>query len=201
MAQKFKESNFNKEEVEAFRKSGMTWSKIAKYYHLSESQVQRRLYPGVEKIRETERSRAKKRELIDYKGGVCQIPGCGYNKCVSAMSFHHLIPAEKSFSIGDRPTAPMKEQKAEADKTILLCNNHHSEVHYKMHEEFMEEALRIYINRKDPSADPIMPDPILLEKSKIKVRNKLQRRKNVIENLNKQKLNPIIPVSQLYFLL
>lgn len=29
-----------------------------------------------------------KEKLIEYKGGKCQV--CGYNKCASALEFHHL---------------------------------------------------------------------------------------------------------------
>lgn len=32
-----------------------------------------------------------KEKLIEYKGGKCQV--CGYNKCASALEFHHLDPS------------------------------------------------------------------------------------------------------------
>lgn len=32
-----------------------------------------------------------KQELVNYKGGKCQI--CGYNRCNEALEFHHLDPS------------------------------------------------------------------------------------------------------------
>ena len=34
-----------------------------------------------------------KQILIEYKGGKCEI--CGYNRCISALEFHHLDPMKK----------------------------------------------------------------------------------------------------------
>ena len=42
-----------------------------------------------------ERQRNFKKLCIDYKGGYCII--CNYNKCNSALEFHHLNPKEKDF--------------------------------------------------------------------------------------------------------
>ena len=38
-----------------------------------------------------------KEKLVEYKGGKCEI--CGYDKCITALEFHHLNPEEKEFSI------------------------------------------------------------------------------------------------------
>ena len=43
------------------------------------------------------RSAKRKLELIEYKGGKCEI--CGYNKNLSALEFHHINSKDKSFSI------------------------------------------------------------------------------------------------------
>lgn len=46
-----------------------------------------------------QRKREKlKKDAIEYKGGKCQI--CGYDKCDSALEFHHLDPSQKDFGIG-----------------------------------------------------------------------------------------------------
>ena len=46
-----------------------------------------------------QKRREKTKELlVEYKGGKCEI--CGYNKCISALEFHHLNPNEKDFGIG-----------------------------------------------------------------------------------------------------
>jgi hypothetical protein len=88
-----------------------------------------------EKERRASCRKSRKKYLIEYKGGECCI--CGYNKCHAALVFHHLDPEKKSFGLGDRGQAPLKEVLKEADKTILLCNNCHSEVHQGLHEEFI----------------------------------------------------------------
>ena len=74
-------------------------------------------------------SRVKLKEaLIDYKGGKCEI--CGYNKCNSALEFHHKDPNEKDFGIAFKGyTRPLEVCKKEADKCILVCANCHREIH------------------------------------------------------------------------
>lgn len=74
---------------------------------------------------------ALKKELIRYKGGKCEI--CGYDKCISALEFHHLNPLEKEFSIGEYTSGNnVNIEKAfeEVDKCSLLCANCHREIHY-----------------------------------------------------------------------
>lgn len=67
---------------------------------------------------------------IEYKGGKCQNPDCGYNKCVSALEFHHIDSEEKEFGIGNKGyTRSWEIVKKELDKCILLCCNCHIEVH------------------------------------------------------------------------
>jgi len=69
-----------------------------------------------------------KRELIEYKGGCCEI--CGYNKCDRALVFHHLDPEEKDFGLSTRGlTKSLEKLKEEADKCALLCSNCHMEIH------------------------------------------------------------------------
>jgi 5-methylcytosine-specific restriction endonuclease McrA len=69
-----------------------------------------------------------KQELIAYKGGCCQI--CGYNKCESALEFHHLNPEIKEFGIGENGlTRSISKNKNEVDKCILVCANCHREIH------------------------------------------------------------------------
>jgi hypothetical protein len=61
-----------------------------------------------------------------YKGGCCQI--CGYDKCVRALSFHHLDAFHKDFNIGGKSKS-WNTIQSELDKCILLCANCHAEVH------------------------------------------------------------------------
>lgn len=69
-----------------------------------------------------------KEELINYKGGKCEI--CGYNKCIAALEFHHKNPEEKEFGIGQKGyTRSLFKNKQEVDKCILVCANCHRELH------------------------------------------------------------------------
>lgn len=74
------------------------------------------------------RRERSKQELITYKGGCCQI--CGYNKCESALEFHHINPEIKEFGIGENGlTRSISKNKNEVDKCILVCANCHREIH------------------------------------------------------------------------
>lgn len=75
----------------------------------------------------------KRREHIKllalaYKGNKCQC--CGYNKCISALEFHHIEPTQKEFAIGTNGyTRSWNKVKNELDKCILVCSNCHREIH------------------------------------------------------------------------
>ena len=64
---------------------------------------------------------------VAYKGGKCQNPECGYDKCVDALEFHHL--GNKEFAISSGNTKSWEKIKKEIDKCLLLCSNCHKEVH------------------------------------------------------------------------
>jgi transposase len=73
------------------------------------------------------RRRNVKRILVEEAGGSCSV--CGYNRCVAALGFHHLVPAEKSFSLSHRGVArSLEKAREEARKCALLCANCHAEV-------------------------------------------------------------------------
>jgi hypothetical protein len=77
-----------------------------------------------------ERQTEYKKKCVDYKGGCCSIKNCGYNKCLTALEFHHLDPSKKDFSIGEKKQFCFDESiKKELDKCILVCSNHHREIH------------------------------------------------------------------------
>ena len=78
-----------------------------------------------------ERQKALKKNAVKYKGGKCQ--NCGYNKCNSALEFHHVNPNEKDFSLSNvKLTSWSIKIKQELDKCILLCSNCHREEHVKI---------------------------------------------------------------------
>lgn len=75
-----------------------------------------------------ERQKIFKQLAIDYKGGVCV--KCGYNRCNSALEFHHLNPNEKDFSLSQKKQTRFNDEiKRELDKCILVCANCHREIH------------------------------------------------------------------------
>jgi 5-methylcytosine-specific restriction endonuclease McrA len=64
---------------------------------------------------------------VEEAGGCCRL--CGYDRCVSALQFHHLNPAEKSFTLSNAGfTRSIAKARAEASKCVLLCANCHAEV-------------------------------------------------------------------------
>lgn len=76
----------------------------------------------------------RKLELIEYKGGKCEI--CGYNKNIAALEFHHKDPSTKKFNIDGRKLAngKLEELIEEVDKCLLVCSVCHKEIHYEFHE-------------------------------------------------------------------
>jgi transposase len=73
------------------------------------------------------RRRRVKRLLVQEAGGRCS--RCGYDRCLGALAFHHVVPAEKSFSLSHRGVSrSIARARDEAAKCVLLCANCHSEV-------------------------------------------------------------------------
>ena len=57
----------------------------------------------------------------------CQI--CGYNKCDSALEFHHLDPSQKEFGLCQTLNIKWNAIKEELKKCICVCANCHREIH------------------------------------------------------------------------
>ena len=53
---------------------------------------------------------------------------CRYDKCVKALEFHHLDPAQKDFTISNEHFK-LKDAVEESKKCILICSNCHKELH------------------------------------------------------------------------
>lgn len=79
-------------------------------------------------IKAVSKRRKKIKEMaINYKGGKCCI--CGYDKCNSALDFHHTI-GDKQFGLSLRGlTRSWERTRTELDKCILVCANCHREIH------------------------------------------------------------------------
>ena len=92
-----------------------------------------------DRTRVRERQRRLKLAAVTYKGGRCVL--CGYDRCVSALDFHHTDPASKDFHISQWRGALGKngeltaEVRVELDKCDLVCCRCHREVHAGLHEE------------------------------------------------------------------
>ena len=80
---------------------------------------------SVKKRQERNRQYAQNYKLS--KG--CSI--CGYNKCASALDFHHK--GDKEFSIAHMVNSnwSLKKIIEEIDKCVILCANCHRELHVK----------------------------------------------------------------------
>ena len=82
-----------------------------------------------EKIKKIEKQRRiKKKEYVqDYKlSKGCSV--CGYNKCASALDFHHEN-GDKEYNISKDFSKSLERIKKEMDKCIILCANCHRELH------------------------------------------------------------------------
>jgi len=89
------------------------------------------------RARYNSRRDVKKKALIDYKGGKCEI--CGYNKCMAVLVFHHRDEKKKSFNISQKVGQKLSNLKKEADKCMLLCANCHRELHWKKSQKLRED--------------------------------------------------------------
>jgi len=72
----------------------------------------------------------RKLMLIEKSGGACT--KCGYCKCTSALSFHHIDPNQKKQSLDLRSLSNtnMETIMEEYKKCELLCLNCHAELHW-----------------------------------------------------------------------
>src|SRR5574343_1010512 len=83
----------------------------------------------------------KKESVIKQLGGGCQF--CGYNRCNSALTFHHL--RDKKFALSEREfLKSWKVLEPEIRKCVLCCHNCHSEIHAS----FMQDTLIAENNTK-----------------------------------------------------
>lgn len=81
-------------------------------------------------VAQQRRGWTRKSKLVIAKGGKCS--ACGYSKSLSAISFHHRAPSEKSFQIDIRKCSNSTWEVLvnEASKCDLLCMNCHMELRY-----------------------------------------------------------------------
>lgn len=120
------------EQIQKLKSEGKSIRDIAKIVGLSRTAVWCRCFPTKAALAQKKRCRNHKAELIQLRGGKCEI--CGYNKCLTALDFHHKDETQKKFSIsnGYRTSQPKKLILEEIKKCVLLCSNCHHEVHEGM---------------------------------------------------------------------
>lgn len=73
------------------------------------------------------RRHAMKKDIVSIMGGKCS--KCGYNKCITALEFHHE-EGEKDSCLTDMIKNCSKQKVLkEIEKCVLLCANCHRETH------------------------------------------------------------------------
>jgi len=72
----------------------------------------------------------RKIHFVKQLGGKCQC--CGYDKNLSALTFHHMNPDDKLFTLDTRKmtNTNMDSLQREVNKCKLVCFNCHMEEHY-----------------------------------------------------------------------
>jgi len=96
-----------------------------KKYHLTEN--------GKIKVKKWDKESKQRYKYIlhELKINGCAI--CGYNTCDRSLCFHHVDSKNKHFNLNI--TGMRMSDKSiikELNKCILLCNNCHGELHYKL---------------------------------------------------------------------
>ena len=133
--------NFDKEEVLNYYLTTQSLRKTAHHFNTTRNTIRKyiddnHIING--KIKKISRSQSviewrkrKKIELVKYKGGHCE--RCGYDKCISALAFHHLDSNQKDFAISGKSYS-IEKLKKEVDKCIMVCANCHIEIHDEIKE-------------------------------------------------------------------
>jgi hypothetical protein len=79
--------------------------------------------------------------LLKIHGSKCSV--CSYDKCSSALQFHHIDPSEKEFEISESAYS-LENLIAEAKKCVLLCANCHAEVE----NEILKSKIELFYSKK-----------------------------------------------------
>ena len=123
--------------------------KVCKHHGLTQYHKEKSGYLHCTKCRSEKVAQCRRKcktTLVQEFGGRCEI--CLYNKCKSALDFHHIFPETKSFGIsGNGSTISIAKKRAEALKCVLLCANCHREVEEGITEVPLElmERVRQYL--------------------------------------------------------
>jgi len=120
-----------KEKILELRKSGHTYNEIVKQIGCAKSSVSYHCSDKVKQKYKDYRNKNRKKSIKDLKsqfGGKCFV--CGYDRCLTSLSFHHKNPKIKLGSVGRLIYDKGKRAAIlEAKKCILVCANCHGEIH------------------------------------------------------------------------
>lgn len=111
------------------RESGYSYREIARTLGIGKTTVEHHCNPIRGRDEQRKWRNKRRKVLVEENGGRCYI--CGYNKCLTALDFHHRDPSQKEFGIARMLNngAPMERLKREIQKCVLICSNCHHEVH------------------------------------------------------------------------
>jgi len=135
LAGKSKISEDNFDIMKKMINDGVTQKEISEKLKISISTIKRYKDKSFEELNKyrgymlsfmKDRRKDIKKQAVEYMGGSCKL--CGYNKCFTALSFHHIDPETKDFQISGTNRCWEKIKK-ELDKCVMLCTNCHLEVH------------------------------------------------------------------------
>jgi hypothetical protein len=87
-------------------------------------------YKKLRNIRRKKELLRRKQWAVNYLGGKCK--KCNYDKCLSALTFHHKNPDEKEYEIGQMMDWQIDRIIKELKKCDLLCFNCHMELHEEL---------------------------------------------------------------------
>jgi hypothetical protein len=94
--------------------------------------------PDFSSLTNYERVKRRRKKIkilaVLYKGGKCE--KCGYNKYFECLSFHHLDPSKKEFTISQKTNNKWQTIKKELNKCIMLCTTCHGEIHVEKNNKF-----------------------------------------------------------------
>lgn len=96
--------------------------------------------------------KARKQELVALHGGGCEI--CGYDRCLAALTFHHVDPETKRFGVATSLSRSWDSLVDEASRCVLLCENCHREVHSEITEIPLRIRRRVEARTKDVQRRP-----------------------------------------------
>ena len=120
-----------KERILKLRALGKTYNEIVSAVGCSKSVV---AYHCNKKVRDNAlvyKNLTRKKQMVDLKnlrGAKCEI--CGYNRCLSALHFHHKNPTEKRDEVNHLlRSSGIRIATEETKKCILVCSNCHAEIH------------------------------------------------------------------------